>query len=660
MKVFLSHSTKDRDFVEKLADELRGRNFQPWLCEIDVLFGDDFVGEIEKGLNEADFTVLVWSPEAAASAWTGKEWRSMLAREVKESRTRLGIVLIRDAAIPELLRTKHRIDVRSDPSMAIQGTVNWLTRHRDMRRFEEAEAKKFILDFEPTDFVGRAEYLEQLYRFLVENQGKCLLWGEPGSGKSMIALKFAWTVQGAFDAVVFQHCGQRTFEEIGIELAEKIGLDVKDLPPDKQILEAQKWLTDRRSLLVLDDVWNLDVKQLIPAPPFSVRSLSILFTSRQRTLPWVNPPRTIEATPFSEFEEKSIFQIYLGSETTEAHNDALMDLAFRVGHLPIAVAVAAEMLSRQFDPLDEAAQALRLETLRNEIHDIPELMRQAIASQPKQEQQLLRAMAICHPDGFWFPLAAMISGLDEVHSKKSRDQLVQSSLVRPVDINRQRFRLHALIREQLLLSTDLEQLQNSYSQTLYELFKSWENSWKQCLECLPEVIPAIQMLWKQGSLNKASSISHLGFATGLRVGELASALNILKHEEAFWKEIEDPDAKDNLQRTYGNQALILQAWGQLEDAMALLKKQEALCIELGLKSSLGYCYWSWGLLAREQKDSKAEIEKLNKALQIFTELKMPNEQKSVQDEIAKIKKGGKGSGLMSFVKSLILPKYHKK
>ena len=39
----------------------------------------------------------------------------------------------------------------------------------------------------------------------------------------------------------------------------------------------------------------------------------------------------------------------------------------------------------------------------------------------------------------------------------------------------------------------------------------------------------------------------------------------------------------------GNQALILQAWGRLEKALALLKKQEAICLELGNKSGLAYC-----------------------------------------------------------------------
>ena len=36
--------------------------------------------------------------------------------------------------------------------------------------------------------------------------------------------------------------------------------------------------------------------------------------------------------------------------------------------------------------------------------------------------------------------------------------------------------------------------------------------------------------------------------------------------------------------------------------------QEALCVELGLKRDLGYCYANWGFLARAQKDRQTEHE----------------------------------------------------
>jgi hypothetical protein len=48
--------------------------------------------------------------------------------------------------------------------------------------------------------------------------------GSEKCGKSTLALKFAWQTQGAFDAVVFQVCGQRAVAEIAAELASKLRL----------------------------------------------------------------------------------------------------------------------------------------------------------------------------------------------------------------------------------------------------------------------------------------------------------------------------------------------------------------------------------------------------------------------------------------------------
>src|SRR5580693_5899118 len=142
MKVFLSHSTKDKRFVQALAAELKAEKIEPWLCEVDIEFGQNFVAEIEKGLRDADLTVLFWSPEAARSDWTRLEWTSVTAREISESRTRLGIVLLRDCEVPELLRVKHRIDARTDPEKGRLETVAWIKRLRDMRRLAEKKAPR--------------------------------------------------------------------------------------------------------------------------------------------------------------------------------------------------------------------------------------------------------------------------------------------------------------------------------------------------------------------------------------------------------------------------------------------------------------------------------------------------------------------------------------
>jgi len=602
MKVFLSHSTKDKEFVQTLASELEAEKIESWRCEVDIEFGDNFVSKIEEGLRDADLTILFWSPEAARSDWTRLEWTSVTAREISESRTRLGIVLLRDCVMPELLRVKHRIDARTDPEQGRHETVVWVKRLRDMRRLAEKGAPGVFLPDPPHDFVGRAKVLEELYAALVEKQDKALLYGEPGGGKSTLALKFAWQTQGAFDAVVFQLCGQRPVAEIAAELATKLKLGLEARPPEEQIAAVKAWLAARRVLLVLDDIWENDVMALMPGPP-----VSLLCTSRRRSLPWVAVAHSLEVKSFSRDEAEQLFCLYLGEETLGNHRDALLEFAEKVEYLPIAVVVGADLLRRELDPVPEAARGLRLEKLRNEVHDVADLLRRAITARPEEQRRLLEAMAVCAPEGFWLPLAVQIAGLNEAEGREARNRLVDASLVRMLDRDRQRFQLHALLRERLrnLPQAEMrglrkflpgyrtlfrpkpmsfEELQAAHAAALEKLFAGWERRWGECRECLPEVLPAVRHLWGKRGSSRAARLTYWGFATGHRIGESEIALRIVQQHEAICRAL---GKKDGLAMSYGHQAMILRDWGRLEEAFELHKKQEALCRELGQQGRLG-------------------------------------------------------------------------
>ena len=73
----------------------------------------------------------------------------------------------------------------------------------------------------------------------------------------------------------------------------------------------------------------------------------------------------------------------------------------------------------------------------------------------------------------------------------------------------------------------------------------------------------------------------------------------------------------------------------MEIALRIVQQKEALSLELGNKSSLGYCYANWGLLARQQRDRNTERDKLAASLDIFTELNMPRERDVVRAELEK-------------------------
>jgi hypothetical protein len=57
--------------------------------------------------------------------------------------------------------------------------------------------------------------------------------------------------------------------------------------------------------------------------------------------------------------------------------------------------------------------------------------------------------------------------------------------------------------------------------------------------------------------------------------------------------------------------------------------------ELDNRSGLAYWCWNWGLLAREQGDHGIERQKLDAALDIFTQLNMPRERDEVRAELEK-------------------------
>jgi tetratricopeptide (TPR) repeat protein len=671
MKVFLSHSTIDKPFVEKLAPAMIANGFTPWLCEVDIEISANFVAEISKGLKESDLILLVWSPDAANSVWTQAEWTTTLKQEVEQSRIRLGVIMLRQHDLPPLLDTKNFIGARSDHDTAIRRTLEWLEVRRKAQRFSGLSAPIF-LPYRPEDFVGRSVYLDQLRNALTWQPRTYLLHGEPGTGKSTLALQFAWDAQKDFDAVVFQTCGRRPLDAITAELVDRLPIDVKTLAPDRQRDAAKLWLRQRQSLLVLDDVWpngdgKIEVTQLEPGP-----ACSVLYTSRLKSLPGLTPRKqTSEVEKFTASEAEELFHTYLdpvfSREQVDKHRQPLLDFAARVEMLPIAVAVGASLLrDMSAMSLSKAVSKLKVGALADGEKNVNALFVQAIDSQPQREQKLLAACAVCVQEGFWLPLAAQIAELTEDEADDAANALVRGSLLRVLDRDRQRFQLHALLREQLRTrgGTDgLAGLQQRHAAALESFFQEWETRWRECLESLQEIVPAANFLGEGSEYNREPELAYNGFELARRTGEYNSAFHIAIAHETLWTQREHPDAKRNkglsyryqaivlflwgrlqdalnlyqkeeaifreledkfrLLQSYGNQALILQNWGRLEDAMELLKKTEATAIELDERNSLQATYGNqaliltaWGRLeeamAMHKKEEALAIELGNK------------------------------------------------
>lgn len=73
-QVFISHSSKDRRFVEgELIPLLRGRGIETWYATDDIPSGSLFEHEIKQGLESSDWMIVVLTPAAAESKWVKRE-----------------------------------------------------------------------------------------------------------------------------------------------------------------------------------------------------------------------------------------------------------------------------------------------------------------------------------------------------------------------------------------------------------------------------------------------------------------------------------------------------------------------------------------------------------------------------------------------------------
>ena len=71
-KVFLSHSSKDRVVADKIAKSLSLSGIDVWYDTWEIRVGNSISHEIQKGLKEADFIVVILTKNSVKSGWVQK------------------------------------------------------------------------------------------------------------------------------------------------------------------------------------------------------------------------------------------------------------------------------------------------------------------------------------------------------------------------------------------------------------------------------------------------------------------------------------------------------------------------------------------------------------------------------------------------------------
>src|SRR4051812_21209292 len=110
--VFLSHNSKDKPRVRKLAEDLRAAGLRVWFDKWVLKPGDDIYLAIERGLEAARVQVLCLSPAALGSEWVALERSTVLFRDPTNAGRRFIPLLLADCKLPDALRRYKYVDYR--------------------------------------------------------------------------------------------------------------------------------------------------------------------------------------------------------------------------------------------------------------------------------------------------------------------------------------------------------------------------------------------------------------------------------------------------------------------------------------------------------------------------------------------------------------------
>ena len=112
---FISYSSKDQEFAERLYADLQANNVRCWYAPEDLKIGDKIRPCIDESIHLYDRLLLVLSRHSVASQWVEQEVETALEKERKEQRTVLFPICLDNAVMdikggwPALIRNTRNI-----------------------------------------------------------------------------------------------------------------------------------------------------------------------------------------------------------------------------------------------------------------------------------------------------------------------------------------------------------------------------------------------------------------------------------------------------------------------------------------------------------------------------------------------------------------------
>lgn len=376
VSIFISYArADDEEFVKRLYHALISQGFRVWwdrksMPNRGLTFGE----EIRDAIIGCDTLILVVGPAAARSDYVGAEWKHAW----KKGKRVIPILRLGDySLIPSELELslKHAPDFRVE-KQPYREALNELLRllhepplplgniysihsspptHEDWRveRSQELDSISAKL---------RIESLEP--KVATPENYVVVLHGPPGIGKTWLASMLCnnLNVRRSFpDGIFWVELGENFLpvtpylQSIGETLGDKDGDYSTE---DRAILRLAKILSDKKCLIVLDDVWHFEhLRKFVPVLGNRSR---ILVTTRQERIALLGG--NLDKYCLGEMEQGQALQLFrkrAGLPDTESNYLAEeIDIVRLLGQHPLAVSIAAALIFQDEGRVPELLERL--------------------------------------------------------------------------------------------------------------------------------------------------------------------------------------------------------------------------------------------------------------------------------------------------------------
>ncbi|MCB8962035.1 MAG: AAA family ATPase [Ardenticatenales bacterium] len=305
----------------------------------------------------------------------------------------------------------------------------------------------------PPYFVGREEELSRLKEALTAPGHNSLyaLVGMAGAGKTSLAAQLAYQLRDQFvDGVLWARLDSSDALAILATFAAAYGRDVSHLPDvASRSRVVRELLMPKQTLIVLDNAETSE--QIEPLLPPTGRC-AVLITSRRQDLASLAGARRFEITPFSDDEAAlALFSRILGPERAAQAAATLRQIAAQLGHLPLALVIAASRLAYEphWQPADLARRladaSRRLPALNFETQNVASSFALSYERLEDSGRRLLAAAGTLSRQSFGLATVAALARLDEEEAEAGLRQLFSLSLLGLEGTGR--YRLHPLLHD---------------------------------------------------------------------------------------------------------------------------------------------------------------------------------------------------------------------